>query len=185
MGILWLSQVVRVSKGVDMRFRSTNGNAFDQGIWKMSVAQSRLSLWNPMDCSLPVSSVGGIFQARILKWVAIPFSMESSWLRDRIWVSRIASRFFTIWATREAHLFLTTTLKGRNYYPCLVSQMKKLELREVRRSACTPKLTLAELRFDPKQSDSPACDFNQCVDCLESESEIAQSCSDSLRPPGQ
>ena len=40
----------------------------------MSVAQLCLTLRNPMDCSPPVSSVHGILQARILEWVAIPFS---------------------------------------------------------------------------------------------------------------
>ena len=40
-------------------------------------AQSRLTLSNPMDCSLPGSSVHGIFQARVLEWGAIAFSMES------------------------------------------------------------------------------------------------------------
>ena len=55
-----------------------------------------------MDCSLPGSSVHWIHQARILEWVAIPFSRGSSWPRDQTWVSCIAGRFFTIWATREA-----------------------------------------------------------------------------------
>ena len=45
-------------------------------------------------CSLPGSSVHGILQARILEWVAIPFSRESSWSRDWTWVSHIAGRFF-------------------------------------------------------------------------------------------
>ena len=38
---------------------------------------------------------------KILKWVAISFSRESSWPRDRTWVSHIAGRFLTVWATRE------------------------------------------------------------------------------------
>ena len=38
------------------------------------VAQSCLTLSNPMDCSLPGSSIHGIFQARVLKWAAIAFS---------------------------------------------------------------------------------------------------------------
>ena len=49
----------------------------------------------------PDSSVHGILQARILEWVAIPFSRGSSQPRDRTQVSHIAGRFFTIWATRE------------------------------------------------------------------------------------
>ena len=44
----------------------------------------------------------GILQARILEWVAIPFSRESSQPRDRTQLSCIAGRFFTSWATREA-----------------------------------------------------------------------------------
>ena len=57
---------------------------------------------DPIDCSLPDSSVHGILQARTLEWVAIPFSRGSSWPRDQTWFSCIAGRFFTIWATREA-----------------------------------------------------------------------------------
>ena len=53
-----------------------------------------------MDCSLPGSSVHGIFRARILEWVAIAFSRGSFWPRDRTRVSRIVGRCFTVWATR-------------------------------------------------------------------------------------
>ena len=45
----------------------------------------------------------GILQARILEWVAMPASRESSQPRDWTQVSHIAGRFFTIWATREVH----------------------------------------------------------------------------------
>ena len=55
-----------------------------------------------MDCSLSGSSVHGIFQARVLEWIAISFSRGSSWARNRTWVSCIAGRCFTVWATREA-----------------------------------------------------------------------------------
>ena len=50
-------------------------------------AQSCPTLCNPMDCSLPGSSIHGILQARILEWVAIPFSRGSSPPRDRTQVS--------------------------------------------------------------------------------------------------
>ena len=52
-----------------------------------SVAQSCLILSDPMDCSLPGSSVHGILQVRILEWVTISSSRESSWLRDQIRIS--------------------------------------------------------------------------------------------------
>ena len=54
-------------------------------------------------CSSQGFSVHGIFQARVLAWVAISFSRGSSWPRDGIRVSPIAGRHFTIWATREAY----------------------------------------------------------------------------------
>ena len=57
---------------------------------------------NSCDCSPPGSSVHRILQARILEWIAIPFSRGSSPPRDRTWVSHNAGRFFTVWATREA-----------------------------------------------------------------------------------
>ena len=53
--------------------------------------------FNPMDCK-----VYGILQARILEWVAFPFSRGSSQPRDLIQVSRIVGRFFTSWATKGA-----------------------------------------------------------------------------------
>ena len=54
-----------------------------------------------MDCSLPGFSVHGIFQARILEWIAISFSRRSSQPKDWIQVSHIVGRCFTIWASRE------------------------------------------------------------------------------------
>ena len=53
------------------------------------VAQSGPAFCNPVDCSLPVSSVRGILQERILEWVAMPFSRGSSQPRDRTLVSWI------------------------------------------------------------------------------------------------
>ena len=55
-----------------------------------------------MDMSLPGSSVQGIFQARVLEWVAISFSKGSSQPKDQTQVSHIAGRHFTVWITREA-----------------------------------------------------------------------------------
>ena len=60
------------------------------------VAQSCPTLCNPVDCSLPDSSLRGILQARILEWVAISFSRGSSQPRDRIQVSHIAGRCFNL-----------------------------------------------------------------------------------------
>ena len=66
----------------------------------MPVSESRSvmsdALW-PMDYI-----VHGILQARILEWVAVPFSRGSSRPRDQTQVSHIAGRFFNSWATKEA-----------------------------------------------------------------------------------
>ena len=53
------------------------------------VTQSCPTLCDPMDCSLPGSSVHGIFQARVLEWVAIAFSRR---LRFNPWVGKIPRR---------------------------------------------------------------------------------------------
>ena len=66
------------------------------------VAQSYPTLCIHMDCSLPGSSVHGIFQARVLQWLTISFSRGSSWPRDGTQVSHIAGKCFTIWVIREA-----------------------------------------------------------------------------------
>ena len=68
------------------------------------VAQLYPTLCDPTNCSLPRSCVHGILQARILEWIAIPFSRAFSWPRDRTQVSCIVGRFFTIWATGKIHL---------------------------------------------------------------------------------
>ena len=52
------------------------------------------------------NTVHGILQARILEWVAFPFSRRSSQPRDQTQVSHIAGGFFTSWATREAQEYL-------------------------------------------------------------------------------
>ena len=69
------------------------------------------SLWLH-DCSLPGSSVHGLLQTEIREWVTIPFSRGSSQARDQTWVSCMAGRFFTIWATSKGRL--CTVGKGSN-----------------------------------------------------------------------
>ena len=73
-------------------------------IREREVSQSCLTLCDPMDCSLPGSSVHEIFQAIVLEWIAISFSKGSSQLRDWTRVSCIVDRCFTVWATREVQI---------------------------------------------------------------------------------
>ena len=65
---------------------------------KVEVTQLCPTLWYPMDYT-----VHGILQARILEWVAFPFSRGSSQPRDRTQVSHIVGGFFTSWATRTGY----------------------------------------------------------------------------------
>ena len=60
-------------------------------------AQPCPTLCDLVDCSLPDSFVHGILQARILEWVAVPFSRGSSQPRDRTQVSRVTGGFFTVY----------------------------------------------------------------------------------------
>ena len=60
----------------------------------MLVLQSCPTLCNPMNCSLPGASVYEILQARILEWVAIPFSRGSPHPRDQTQIFLIAGGFF-------------------------------------------------------------------------------------------
>ena len=76
----------------------------------VSVIQSYPALCDPRDCSPPDSPVHRILQARILEWVAIPFSRGPSQPRDQTWVSCAAGIFSTIWVTREAPLYIFTHL---------------------------------------------------------------------------
>ena len=85
----------------------------------VSVTQLCPTLCDPMDCS-PPGSVHGILQARILQWLTVPFSRESSWPRDRTRVTCIADRFFIAWATRDREPLYEGFIKIQ--YPGLHSQ---------------------------------------------------------------
>ena len=80
------------------------------------VAQLCPTLCNPMDCNLPGSPVHGIFQARVLEWVAISFSRRSSQPRDQTQVSSIAGRHFTIGLNLKVKLWHARWLVVRMPY---------------------------------------------------------------------
>ena len=74
-----------------------------QEYWFLLLVSHHVRLFcNPIDCSLPGSSVQGISQARILEWVAISFSRGSSQPRNQTFVSCISRWILYHWATREA-----------------------------------------------------------------------------------
>ena len=83
-----------------LHYKVMNGSKCQANSNNLVVCESVTTLCDPKDCSLPGFSVRGILQARILDWVAVPFS--------RIFPTQgsnpclLHCRFFTIWATREA-----------------------------------------------------------------------------------
>ena len=71
-------------------------------MWReVKVSQSCQTLCEPIDYT-----VHGILQARVLEWVAIPFSGASSQPRDRTWVSPTAGGLFTSWAIKEVYVYI-------------------------------------------------------------------------------
>ena len=103
--------------------------------WSRSVMSDSLPPHSP-----PGSCIHGIFQARVLEWVAISFSRGSSRLRDQTQGSSIAGRHFTVWATREAqslerkilkHLSSEKTQVGEPLQPVCVSRILRRNLRKL------------------------------------------------------
>ena len=80
-----------------MQYDSLGKKRTHQDTGKVKVVQLCLTLCDPMDYT-----VHGILQARILEWVAFPFSRGSSQPRDQTQVFCLAGRFLTSRATREA-----------------------------------------------------------------------------------
>ena len=123
-----------------------------------------------MDCSLPGSSVHGILQARILEWVAMPFSRGSSRSKDWTWVSCIAGRFFTIWATRgepfgpslllwkkkDAHstLLVTWTIQPPGWgWELLGAHLLDQKVADLLQQHCEPPWAAVRLTRGPDQAD--------------------------------
>ena len=105
-GLPNISQPYHISRGNFLVLFMISFPVHRSTLYKVSeqvseVAQLCPTLCDPVDCSLPGSSIHGILQTRILEWVAISFSRGSSRSRDQSRVSRIGSRRFNLWVTRE------------------------------------------------------------------------------------
>ena len=85
-GLFWKVSFVQGSK----ESRCVSLTSFMLACMLAKSLQSCLTLCEPMDCSLPESSVHGILQVRILEWVAMPSSRGSSQPRDRSLVSYVS-----------------------------------------------------------------------------------------------
>ena len=102
MGLLGYSSVHHASHKIQSLALGLPGSHMKKSNFSRKESESEShsvvpTLCNPMDCT-----VHGILQARILEWLAFPFSRGSSQRRDRTQVSHIAGGFITSWATREA-----------------------------------------------------------------------------------
>ena len=91
---------------------------------KSEVAQSCLTLCDPRDCSLPGSSVHGIFQARVLEWVAISFSRGSSQPRDWALASHIAGKCFI---QKAQAFFFFFPIVSLSFSHCVVSDCDTMD----------------------------------------------------------
>ena len=101
----WQATVHQVAQnGRQLEWLSTHALHFtrtesNRSLAVLVVVQSCPAVCDSTDSSLPGSSVHGILQARILKWVATPLSKGSSRPKDQTWVSCVAGKFFTVWAS--------------------------------------------------------------------------------------
>ena len=95
-----------------------------------------------MDCSPPGSSLYGILQAKILEWVAIPFSRGSSRPRDQTWISCIDRWTLYHWAIRE-------TPENINRYSLLIQRQRGICWRSGK-----PKFTSVPDRKNPKDTEN-------------------------------
>ena len=127
------------------------------------LTQSCLTLWDPMDCSPPGSSIRGIFQAKILKWVAISYFRGSSQPKDWTWV-------FT--TEPPGKLFVYSTHKCVLLLLLLSHSVVSDSVRPHRRQPTR----LPHPWDSPGKNTGVGCHFLlQCVK-VKSESEVVQSC---------
>ena len=106
-------------------------------------------------------TVHGILQARILEWVAFPFSRGSSQPRDRTQVSHIAGEFFTSWATREAQRYFSLIVKKiwwnirlfHRLSPWLSRKRTHLQCRRCRRQDFDP--SVGKIPWKRKRQPTP------------------------------
>ena len=99
-----IASPAQCNQGVFWKWKTDRVTYMLKILHRALIAQSCLTLCDPVVCSLPASSVHGISQARILEWIAISFSRESFQPRDQTHVSCvscIAGGFFTLSVIRK------------------------------------------------------------------------------------
>ena len=126
-----IKKKIHILKPVSIRIFQRNRN-YSVCVCMCLCAQSCLTLCNPMGCRLPGSSVHGIFQARILEWVAFSFSRGTSLTKDQTHVSCVpcVGRFFTTLPPGKLFAYMYTyNTHAHNHmylYMCILIHFKEL-----------------------------------------------------------
>ena len=148
---LWITELSPESQYQNQIYYILWGQRWRSSISK--VIQLCLTLCDPVDYSLPDSSIHEIFQAKILKWVAISFSRRSSQLKDWTQVSHIVGRRFTVWATREVQRSSIQSAKTRlgadcgSDHECLIAKIR-LKLKKLGRTTRPFRYNLNQIPSD-------------------------------------
>ena len=98
---------------------------------KVLVAQSCLTLCDPLDCSLPGSFVHEILQARLLEWVAIPFSGRSSQPRNWTWISCTPTQKNPSYLVTEEDLTPSSQLYDHHIKALFLLRFRQMNHREI------------------------------------------------------
>ena len=114
--LVWNNEEISWSSGGRFGRGYTNW----EGLWCKcaKLLQSCPTFCNPMDCNPPGSSVLWILQARILEWVAISFSRDSSSPRDQTWDTYIADRILIIVLTTRDYSTDVHMVRGWKHKDC-------------------------------------------------------------------
>ena len=121
----------------------------------------RKTVCDPMDCSLPGSSLHGILQAIILEWVAISFSRGSSWPRDWTRVSCIPGRRFNLWATREAQNIINKLVNYRVHGKGINAMVKMKKKRQNKENQEFIEVVCRKLQFYKEHNRVEKTTFEQ------------------------
>ena len=104
-------------------FPPKTNQAEERSTWTIMKVKTKVDQSCPTLCDPIDYTVHGILQARILQWVAFPFSSGSSQPRDQTQVSHISGRFFTNWAMREAIIVATICRAFKNILSSFISSL--------------------------------------------------------------
>ena len=119
-------------------FTTSQQESLNTIVLVFKLLQSCPNLCDPVDCALPSSSVHGILQAKILEWVAVPFSRWSSPSKGWTWVSCIfciTGRFFIAESPGKSQLISYFTVNRNYFWASLVVQWLRIHLAKKKKNS--------------------------------------------------